>query len=62
MPPRSRADRRQNVPAMGTPGYYPDHAAERRAELATSTPAQRLADAIRISRVATRLAAAGRDR
>lgn len=47
---------------MGTPGYYPDHAAERRAELATSTPAQRLADAIRISRVATRLAAAGRDR
>jgi hypothetical protein len=47
---------------MGTPGYFPDHSAERRAEFAETTPAQRLAEAIRLSRVATRLAAAGRHR
>ena len=46
---------------MGTRDYFPDHAAERRAELEHTTPAQRLADAIELSRVATRLAAAGSD-
>ena len=44
---------------MGTPGYLPDHDAERRADYVASTPAQRLAEAISLSRTATRLAAAG---
>jgi hypothetical protein len=47
---------------MGAKDYFPDHAAERRAELAKTTPAQRLTEAIELSRVATRLAAAQRRR
>jgi hypothetical protein len=45
---------------MGTPGYFPDHAQERRVELARSTPGERVAEAIRLSRLATRLAVLGR--
>jgi hypothetical protein len=44
---------------MGSREYLPDHAAERRDEFLRSTPAQRLDEAIRLSRTATRFAAAG---
>jgi hypothetical protein len=44
-------------PAMGHPGWFPDHAAERRAEFATTTPAERIAEAIELSEVTTILAA-----
>jgi hypothetical protein len=44
---------------MGTREYLPDHAAERRAEFLRTTPAERLAEAIALSRTLTRLAAAG---
>ena len=58
----ARSDRTPPAASMGMPGYFPDHADERRAELAATTPAERLAEAIRLSRVATRLAAAARRR
>jgi hypothetical protein len=44
---------------MGLPGYVPDHSKERRADYLRSTPAERLEEAISLSRTATRLAAAG---
>jgi hypothetical protein len=44
---------------MGLPGYMPDHRPERRADYLRSTPGERLAEAISLSRSATRLAAAG---
>lgn len=44
---------------MGTRGYFDDHRAERRAELATSTAGERVAQAIRLSRTATMIAVAG---
>jgi hypothetical protein len=40
---------------MGLPGYMPDHGQERRADYLRSTPAERLAEAISLSRAATRL-------
>jgi hypothetical protein len=45
---------------MGSQGYYADHAQERRTELARTTPGERIAEAIRLSRFATRLASIGR--
>ena len=42
---------------MGEKGWFPDHTAERRAEFASTTPAQRVAEAIELSRAATRIAA-----
>jgi len=45
---------------MGTPGYLPDHRAERRAEFLKTTPGQRVAEAIAVSETATQLAVAGR--
>jgi hypothetical protein len=44
---------------MGLPGYMPDHSEERRSDYLRSTPAQRLAEAISLSRTATRFAVAG---
>ena len=44
---------------MGQPGYYPDHARERRLEFTRTTPGERVAEAIELSRVATRLAVLG---
>ena len=44
---------------MGMPGYLPDHGRERRADFLRSTPSQRLAEAISLSRTATKIAAAG---
>jgi hypothetical protein len=50
--------RPRDAPKMGEQGWFPDHTAERRAELAHTTPAQRVAEAIVLSRTATRVAAA----
>jgi hypothetical protein len=47
---------------MGEPGWFPDHTSERRAEYARTTPAERVAEAIELSRTATRLAALARER
>jgi hypothetical protein len=47
---------RKDAPKMGEPGYFPDHTAERRAEYRHTTPGQRVAEAIEVSRTATKLA------
>jgi hypothetical protein len=47
---------------MGEKGWFPDHTAERRAEFAKTTPAERVAEAIELSRTATRLAVAASQR
>ncbi|HEX6701505.1 MAG TPA: hypothetical protein VF101_12330 [Gaiellaceae bacterium] len=47
---------------MGERGWFPDHTAERRAEFTRTTPAERVAEAIELSRVATRLAVLGHRR
>jgi hypothetical protein len=60
-----RADRRkqgEDVPRMGEPGWYPDHTRERREEYRRTTPGERVAEAIEVSRFVTRLAAIGRER
>lgn len=49
-----------NAPRMGERGWYPDHAAERRADFERTTPAERVAEAIELSTVVTTLAVAGR--
>lgn len=46
------------APAQGRPGYLPPHRDERRADFRELTPAARVAEAISISRTATRVAAA----
>jgi hypothetical protein len=48
----------KRAPRMGEPGWLPDHAAERREEYRRTTPGQRVAEAISISRAATKIAAA----
>jgi hypothetical protein len=47
----------RRAPKMGEKGWFPDHTAERRAEFARKTPAERVAEAIELSRAATRIAA-----
>lgn len=47
------------VVRMGLPGYMPDHRHDRRADYLRSTPGERLAEAISLSRSATRLSVAG---
>jgi hypothetical protein len=49
----------ERPPRMGEPGYLPDHTAERRAAYRRTTPGERVAEAIEISRTATKLAALG---
>lgn len=49
---------RDRPPKMGERGWFPDHTAERRAELVRTTAGERVAEAIALSRTATRLAAA----
>lgn len=44
---------------MGTRGFFADQQAERREERATVDAGARVAQAIRLSRAATRIAAAG---
>ena len=50
------------VPRNGQRGYFPDHAAERREEFARTTPGERVAEGVELSRFATRLAASARTR
>jgi hypothetical protein len=45
--------------AMGSRGFFPDQLEERRQELRTLTPGERVAQAIKLSRTATKIAAAG---
>jgi phage terminase Nu1 subunit (DNA packaging protein) len=52
------ADERNPAAAMGTRGFFPDQAEERRREFALLTPGERVAQAITLSRSATRIAAA----
>jgi hypothetical protein len=40
----------------GEPGWFPDHTEERRVEFARTTPAERIAEAIELSELATSLA------
>jgi hypothetical protein len=49
--------RRRDVPKMGERGWFPDHTAERQSDLARTTPGERVAEAIELSRTATRVAA-----
>ena len=49
----SKGDSQRRRPRMGEPGWFPDHSAERRAEFARTTPADRVAEAITLSEVAT---------
>jgi len=55
-------DRRGNrsPPRSGERGYLPDEAAIRRAEFLRTTPGERVAEAIALSRLATGIAAAAR--
>jgi hypothetical protein len=53
-----RAREEKRVPKMGQPGWFPDHTAERREDFRRSTPGERVAEAIAISRTATKLAVA----
>jgi hypothetical protein len=46
----------ERPPKMGEPGWLPDHTAERREEYRRTTPGQRVAEAIEVSRTATKLA------
>lgn len=46
-------------PAMGTRGYFPDHARERRLDFERLNVGERVAEAMRLSRAVTRIAAAG---
>lgn len=46
-------------PTMGMPGYFPDHRQDRRDDFLHLTPAERVAQAIELSRVGSILAAAG---
>ncbi len=52
----------ERQPRMGEPGWFPDHTAERRDEYRRTTPGERVAEAIAVSRTATKLAVAGRKR
>jgi hypothetical protein len=52
--------RHERAPRIGEPGFFPDRAAELRAEFRRTTPAERVAQAIALSRLATRLAVLGR--
>jgi hypothetical protein len=55
----ARLDRTAGAaPKMGQPGWFPDHDAERRDEYRRTTPGERVAEAISISRTATKIAAA----
>lgn len=46
------------APRMGEREWFPDHAAERRAAFRRTTPADRVAEAIALSELATSVAAA----
>lgn len=48
----------EHKPRNGEKGFYPDQDAELRAHYLRTTPSQRLAEGIRLSRQMTRIAAA----
>src|SRR2546423_4701392 len=56
---RRRMRRRTRPPKMGERGWFPDHTAERRIEFTRTTPGERVAEAIELSRLGTRMAALG---
>ena len=56
---RNPGPEERRSPRMGEPGYLPDHTAERRAAYRSTTPGERVAEAIELSRTATKLAALG---
>jgi hypothetical protein len=60
--PPTRDRRSDREPRMGEPGWYPDHTEERRADFARTTPADRVLEAIELSRVVTTLSATSRRR
>jgi hypothetical protein len=59
---RVREQFHERAPRMGQRGWLPDHTAERRAEYRRTTPGQRVAETIAVSRTATKLAAIGHER
>jgi hypothetical protein len=56
VPEGTPAPQNKRRPKMGEPGFFPDHTAERREEFRRTTPGQRVAEAIELSRTATKLA------
>ncbi len=50
--------KRTRAPRMGKPGWLPDHTVEWSEEYKRTTPGERVAEAISISRTATKIAAA----
>jgi hypothetical protein len=50
---------RKHAPRMGERGFFPDRAAELRADFRRTTPAERVVQAITLSRFATRIAVLG---
>jgi hypothetical protein len=56
------ASRAKRAPNMGEPGWFPDHTAERREEFRRTTPGERVAETIAVSRIATKIAATGHHR
>jgi hypothetical protein len=59
---RVRQKFREHAPKMGQPGWFPDEDGIRRAEFAATTPGERVAEAISISRTATKIAASVQQR
>jgi DNA-binding transcriptional MerR regulator len=55
---RNSADQEARPPRMGTRAFFPDQGEERHQEFTLLTPGERVAQAIRLSRSATRIAAA----
>jgi len=51
----------ERLELVAVDGHLPDHAAERQREYASTTPAERVVEAIALSRAATRIAAAAED-
>lgn len=56
---RDRARGVTRAVPMGLPGFYPDQSLDRRHDFETLTEAERVVEAIKLSKVATRLAVAG---
>jgi hypothetical protein len=56
---RAAQRRKTRPPAMGTRDYLPDQGAEHRRDFTLLTPGERVGQAMRLSRTATKIAAAG---
>lgn len=55
----ARRERALSSRRIGTRGFFPDQHAERRGDLASTTAGERVAEAIRLSRIATAIAVTG---